>query len=169
MENRQTKQFMVKEQATVNRNNSLETVALFDVNGNPITLWVTPTGEFTVSPSFIGSTELGGSFDILTDAEDPFGWIDTEEEELILPAGTYMMNVQSVGLFGGLITSAWAIVIRMGNDRIVLPSTYPSDSCLISDIRIVRFTEPKTISLSWSRNEDSSAGGGCTLTITKLA
>lgn len=169
MENRQTKQFMVTNQEAVNHNNSLETVALFDENGTPITLWVTPTGEFTVAPRFVGSTAKGGSFDILTDAVDPFGWIDAIEEELILPAGTYMMNVQSVGEFGGLLTAEWAIIIRMGDDRIVLPSTYPADSCLISDIRIVRFTEPKTISMSWSRNEDSSAGGACTFTISKLA
>lgn len=125
---------------------------------------------FVCESAFDETTEKSGTFDITTDATDPHGWIqEGEASELILPVGVYEIRCLSTGEFSGTLSTVWSIILQLDDLSIVLPSAYPFDTCYIDDVTIINITTPVTVTLMWSRNDDSPANGGCTLTITKLA
>lgn len=105
----------------------------------------------------ISTSDEAGMFDLSAGGggtyADPGGWYDADEEVVVLPAGTYQLDVGAE--FGGLLVDAWRLVCNIAGEtidkKITVPAVLQFETFHCRASAMIHFPEPVSLAIIWER------------------
>lgn len=174
MKNPITKQMVVTNQSVINSNQLVESVALFDEAGAPVVLGAGGgfelNGEFEYSFNRTDFALTQETFDWEDYDTDTGGWTDLGG--LVLPAGTYLINVNGAVSFGTPATDNWRVWLNYleGAEMTSVPiqSSLGTGTPTFGAKNIIHLFAPTTVTGKIERAGVVEATTSLTLRIQKL-
>lgn len=166
---------VVTTQSTINSNQQVESVALFDEAGAPVTLGGSAAidGSSFVTPlSELGTANTIVYMDLSNYSSDTASWYNNDNDMLLLPAGSYSISVQASITGGTLATDKWRMFVTYDGEDYTfeqpVASVVDGAEALVGFRNVVHIFEAAEILVRFSREGIVSAAINGELRIVKL-